>query len=195
MAEMYVKHPNYMGKQLSLHVGSGQRTIFDNEVLEGAAWARFVAGGFLRKCSPEEVEQVLKGRTATVKAPQEAGATPEPEKKPEPPQVKTPASREEMLSAMTVEDLYHLAQEMDLSGRSSLKSDKDALMKAILEQEEADAKAEAEKVEAEAKAQAESDKKAAEAKARKEVEEANKGTTKSPAAKVQPSAGKTSTKK
>ncbi len=71
--KMYAKHPDYMGKDLKIMVGRGDQTIFDNVVLEGSKWDRFVAMGFLRRCTDEEVADILRGR----------GEKPEPEPEPE----------------------------------------------------------------------------------------------------------------
>lgn len=55
----FEKAPEYKGKYLDLHIGSGSRRIKDNEVLTGDKWARFVAHGFLVEI--KEPPSVLKG--------------------------------------------------------------------------------------------------------------------------------------
>jgi hypothetical protein len=180
MTQMYVKHPDYMGNNLALHVGSGQRTIFDNDILEGPKWAKFVGMGFLRQCTPEEVANVLKGRAGRA-ATKKAAA----------PATKAPTSRDAMLLAMDADDLYKVAQEIDLPGRTKVKGNKDALVSAILQHEEALIAREAAKVEedaaaalaaqeeaeAEAKAKAEADAAEAEAEAAAAADEGTPTTS------------------
>ena len=43
----FKKHKNWIGKDLTLHIGGGDRKIKDHDVLEGSQWAKFVGMGFL----------------------------------------------------------------------------------------------------------------------------------------------------
>jgi hypothetical protein len=91
---LYVKAKPWMGKNLKLNVGRGDKTIFDNSVLEGPQYAKFVGLGFLRRCTAEEVEGIKKGRAAAAAPPAPAPApkkkakakkeAPPPEPAPEP---------------------------------------------------------------------------------------------------------------
>lgn len=153
MTEMYVKHPSYMGKQLSLHVGGGQKTIFDNEILEGGKWEKFVGLGFLRKCTDAEIADILRGRGRKKEAAAQkaAEALPPPDEVPSAPKkppaiIPPPASRKEALEAMDADTLYVVAQEMDLPGRSKLKGDHGGLIEAIMSYEDAEEKAKAAEV-------------------------------------------------
>jgi hypothetical protein len=73
----YRKAPAFMGKHLVLHVGGGDRTIGDNEILSGPFWKKFVEAGLL-----VPVEDASAPAPVAVPAPVPAVAKPEP--KPEP---------------------------------------------------------------------------------------------------------------
>lgn len=54
MTEKYMKSDEWEGRYLSLHVGRGQKTVRDGEVLVGPRWGQFVGMGFLKKISEDE---------------------------------------------------------------------------------------------------------------------------------------------
>lgn len=56
----YMKADAWMGKHLDLHIGRGQKTVADGEVLEGPKWARFVGMGFLKKISADDAAKAAK---------------------------------------------------------------------------------------------------------------------------------------
>ncbi|MCZ2111534.1 MAG: hypothetical protein LC118_18550 [Dehalococcoidia bacterium] len=45
----FKKARQWLGKDLTLHVGGGDRRILDKDILEGPQWARFVGMGFLQE--------------------------------------------------------------------------------------------------------------------------------------------------
>lgn len=55
MTARFKKHPKWIGKDLTLMVGGGDRKIKDTDTLEGSQWAKFAGLGFLIqvKDSPE----------------------------------------------------------------------------------------------------------------------------------------------
>lgn len=47
MAQKFKKHPNFMGKYMSLYVGGGDKVIGDHDILEGPQWGKYVGMGML----------------------------------------------------------------------------------------------------------------------------------------------------
>lgn len=47
MTARFKKHANWIGKDLTLMVGGGDRKIKDTDILEGSQWAKFAGLGFL----------------------------------------------------------------------------------------------------------------------------------------------------
>ena len=54
--KLFKKAPAFVGRNLSLFVGNGDRRIGDNEILEGVYWEKFVKQGFLVPVDESEVK-------------------------------------------------------------------------------------------------------------------------------------------
>lgn len=57
MSHTYMKADGWVGKYLALHIGRGQKTVADGEVLTGPKWAKFVGQGFLKEVGVKEVKE------------------------------------------------------------------------------------------------------------------------------------------
>jgi hypothetical protein len=164
----YKKHPNFMGKYLVLNANGGDRRVEDYDVLQGQQWARFVGMGFLVPFEDEEVTEAKAHRDPDPKV----DTSDDPDVTP-------------LTEGFTKEELYSVAQQVELDGRSSLDETELALAlsKKLGSVEEVASQAEALK----------------EAAKREEEAEAKDNSTKSPAGKAakqqdKSKAGKTSTK-
>ncbi len=165
----YKKAKAWMGKDLSLHVGNGDRKIFDTETLEGSQFEKFVQMGFLVRVGEPEV------------APKKPGATPSVPQTPAPGSLgtrspaskvgagveaistkpKTPAAGE-VAAAADAEAEKKAAERRAVVERRAIEAAEKAAAKAAAEAEKkanaekkAAEKAEAKRVAAEAKAAAE----------------------------------------
>ncbi len=49
----FKKAPGYMGKDLTIHIGGGDKKITDQAILQGPQWARYVGMGFLVQLKDE----------------------------------------------------------------------------------------------------------------------------------------------
>ena len=67
----YRKAKKWKGKDLSLHVGAGDKRILDGDVLTGDHWDRFVGLGFLERV-PADQEAAPKSAPAKATAPASA---------------------------------------------------------------------------------------------------------------------------
>lgn len=130
----FKKAPKWVGKHLTLNVGRADKTIGDHEILDGSKWARFVGMGFLVPFKEPE----KKAATPAPKAP----ATPpapkdpvDPGKAPADPSKGKAASEEEvngLIEKYTKAELYAVAGDVELKGRSSLNEAE--LAKALIEE-------------------------------------------------------------
>jgi hypothetical protein len=74
----YKKHPSYVGKYLTIHVGGGDKRIGDFEILEGTQYDKFVGHGMLvRLPEPTPAPVVAPAPAAPAPAPPEKKAAPE----------------------------------------------------------------------------------------------------------------------
>lgn len=64
----FKKHKSWIGKDLTIHIGGGDRKIKDHDVLEGAQWAKFVGMGFLTQIA--ETPEAPKAAAQAAPAPQ-----------------------------------------------------------------------------------------------------------------------------
>jgi hypothetical protein len=123
----FQKAPAHMGKSLTLYVGGGDRTIGDNEVLEGPYWQKFVDQGFLvpfeeKEEAPTPVPAPAPVKKVEPKAPpkEEPKAEPKAEPKPEPkeePKVEPPV--EEPKGTMTKSTADKMAKAQGENGIST----------------------------------------------------------------------------
>jgi hypothetical protein len=65
----FKKAKQWIGKDLTLHVGGGDRKINDRDILEGPQWARFGGMGFLQEVKEPAAAPVAKTSPATPPAP------------------------------------------------------------------------------------------------------------------------------
>lgn len=74
----FTKAKAWIGRDLTIHIGGGDRKIRDNEILTGPQWAKFVGMGFLTQLKDETPKKAATQAAADADPPPPAPAEPTP---------------------------------------------------------------------------------------------------------------------